>query len=382
MDEKQKQEMKEKAMAVAKETTQKAKKLGKTAAAKADELYNKLPLDKINEKLGGKIDVKSSGFKKILSIVVVLLLVIVYMSCTGGGEEKQFLRKASSIASKIEKKKKALTALGNKIEGMVKKLKEKEPGILAQIKKDMEEEPVRERFLKNEQYQNERLLLKLLQTNKKLYEQYQRAVNVATRGGDWVRNAGLTPQEYVDFIKKKSPDAFNPASGLAYQIAGVSIDWKYEESKLKSDIETHSEYYFDQRRTAKMAELYKDVTPLQQKYANLKAEINKMIGEKLLAERQATWKAVHERLEREVPQIINEKLDESFDTCQKVTVNKKPSYYEYTEGSADEKWNGIATIYNSRTGKTKQRMVYITYAVNTMKNGQVMIIAQLSNDRP
>ena len=48
MDEKQKQEMKEKAKVVAAETAQKAKDAGKAAAAKADELYNKLPLDQIN----------------------------------------------------------------------------------------------------------------------------------------------------------------------------------------------------------------------------------------------------------------------------------------------------------------------------------------------
>lgn len=51
------------------------------ALNKADELYNKLPLDMINEKLGGKIDVKSRQFKLIaggvFAVIVILLIVLV-----------------------------------------------------------------------------------------------------------------------------------------------------------------------------------------------------------------------------------------------------------------------------------------------------------------
>ena len=39
----------------------------------ADELYNKLPLDKINDKLGGKVDVKSKKFKIGVFIAVPVL---------------------------------------------------------------------------------------------------------------------------------------------------------------------------------------------------------------------------------------------------------------------------------------------------------------------
>ena len=213
MDEKKKEEMKEKAKIMAEEAARKAKAAGAAVAEKADELYNKLPLDKINEKLGGKIDVKSPVFKKVLfSVLAVLLLFFVFSLCSGGGSssgsgtiENKYLKKAKMLAKEIEKKNKELVSLGNKIEEMMKKLKEKEPEILAQVKKEMEEEPVPEKFLKDDQYYNERLLLKLLQTNRDLYQQYRTAENAATSGGDWVRNAGLTPQEYVDFIKKKYP---------------------------------------------------------------------------------------------------------------------------------------------------------------------------------
>ena len=53
------------------------------ALGKADELYNQLPLDKINDKLGGKVDVKSKKFKLIAagSVLGVLALVVVGIAC-------------------------------------------------------------------------------------------------------------------------------------------------------------------------------------------------------------------------------------------------------------------------------------------------------------
>ena len=82
MPEEKNDDVKEKAKVIAEETAQKAKEAGKAAAAKADELYNKLPLDKINEKLGGKVDVKSRKFKIIGSCVllgfIILLLCLVF----------------------------------------------------------------------------------------------------------------------------------------------------------------------------------------------------------------------------------------------------------------------------------------------------------------
>ena len=57
-----------------------------TAKDKADELYNKLPLDMINEKLKGKVDVKSKKFKHILSGVLCLVLVILVFNCCNGNK--------------------------------------------------------------------------------------------------------------------------------------------------------------------------------------------------------------------------------------------------------------------------------------------------------
>lgn len=54
---------------------------------KADEVYNKLPLDKINEKLGGKVDVKSKKFKIGVFVAIPLILILVIcMIFSGGGE--------------------------------------------------------------------------------------------------------------------------------------------------------------------------------------------------------------------------------------------------------------------------------------------------------
>ena len=51
----------------------------------ADDLYNKLPLDKINEKLGGKVDVKTKKFKIIAAGVLAVLIVVVLCLIFGGG---------------------------------------------------------------------------------------------------------------------------------------------------------------------------------------------------------------------------------------------------------------------------------------------------------
>ena len=78
------------------EAKEAAGKLGKAAAGKADELYNRLPLDKINEKLGGKVDVKSKKFKIILAAaagVLLLLLVLIGFLCFGGDSPKSVARK-------------------------------------------------------------------------------------------------------------------------------------------------------------------------------------------------------------------------------------------------------------------------------------------------
>ena len=65
-----------------------AKKVASAIMNKADDLYNKLPLDKINEKLKGKVDVKSSKFKKILGVAICCLLFLgIAMYCSSDGSK-------------------------------------------------------------------------------------------------------------------------------------------------------------------------------------------------------------------------------------------------------------------------------------------------------
>ena len=75
------------------EAKEAAGKLGRAAAGKADELYNRLPLDKINAKLGGKVDVKSKKFKIILASALALLLIVIGFLCFGGNSPKSVARK-------------------------------------------------------------------------------------------------------------------------------------------------------------------------------------------------------------------------------------------------------------------------------------------------
>ena len=63
-------EMKEKVQVVLEKTGE----IGKSVAGKADELYNRLPLDKINEKLGGKVNVRN---KKVMYTVFIALFILV-----------------------------------------------------------------------------------------------------------------------------------------------------------------------------------------------------------------------------------------------------------------------------------------------------------------
>ena len=94
---------KEKAQAVVEETAQKAKNIFKRFVEKLDEYYNKLPLDKINEKLGGKIDVKSQRVKLVFfAIIGILLLVISSLIFCGSGDVKlsaKELERANEVAS-------------------------------------------------------------------------------------------------------------------------------------------------------------------------------------------------------------------------------------------------------------------------------------------
>ena len=66
-----------------------AKGLVTNALNKADELYNKLPLDKINEKLKGKINVKSKNVKIAVLISICVVFLFIVKGIFGGKDDKE-----------------------------------------------------------------------------------------------------------------------------------------------------------------------------------------------------------------------------------------------------------------------------------------------------
>ena len=257
MDEKQKQEMKEKANAIAAETAQKAKDAGKAAAAKADELYNKLPLDKINEKLGGKVDVKSSKTKKILfAIFLCLILLVVYSFFSSSDTTIPNGAKIDLIKAELSLSKNTLA--------------EFYAAVLVNKEKN-----------KNIPWQN----------GKETFGEYAR------------RCKNSYSKEEMDLFKKH-----------------------YEKIK---------ETYSVERETLKK---------------HLKLEKERIGRRKILAEK--------------APELLNKAFDESFDTCKKVEVGD----CFYVNGR-DEWYKGRAYIYNSKTGKTRDRAAEMWINID---NGTIM----------
>lgn len=75
-----------KAKKIAEETVKTTKDVTEKVINKANELYNKLPLDDINNKLKKlpvKLDVKSRKFKIALAIIVFVLVLFTWYSCSG-----------------------------------------------------------------------------------------------------------------------------------------------------------------------------------------------------------------------------------------------------------------------------------------------------------
>ena len=74
------------------------------ALNKADELYSKLPLDKINDKLGGKVDVKTKKFKLIAAVVLLVLIVLGGCLIFGGSGDSEMSEKERKFAKELLEK--------------------------------------------------------------------------------------------------------------------------------------------------------------------------------------------------------------------------------------------------------------------------------------
>lgn len=267
MDEKQKQKMKEKAKNIAAETAQKAKEAGKAAAAKADELYNKLPLDKINEKLGGKVDVKSKKVKVILSILICIIFLLII--------KMLFL---SHDIMKTDK-----TVFSENPEENIKI-------VYALSDRDLKE-----------YWAVFQIATRLHKENQIFYPHSEK---------------GKTPMECVEKLKKFP----------GFQNYNKLLE---EEYKIQESIK-------DIRKSLKDSVL--QIHQNRIKAANLAKERDKRC--KILAKGACD--------------VLNKAMDESFDTCKKIEVNHNGFFYQ--DGTR-EWYKGRAFIYNSRTGKTRERTV-------------------------
>jgi len=253
MDEKEKQEMKEKAKVIAAETTELAKEAGKAAASKADELYNKLPLDKINEKLGGKVDVKSPKVKIGVFAFIIFLAVVICVAFFSGHD------------------------------------------------------PV----IPNDTLKHYEFLL----GDKKLLVAYSSVlvVNEEKRTKIPENRGKETYWEYIARCKKT-----------------------YSEKELKS---------YENHCNAAMKNIKAELDNLRKGYDLLKGQEKRR---KILAK-----KAI---------EILNKNFDEGFDTCKDVKVGR--CFYtgpDYGTGKTTiERYEGVAVIYNSQTGKTRERNINMT----------------------
>lgn len=366
------QETKDKAKAIAGEAGQKAKNIFTAIKSKLDEYYNKLPLDKINEKLGGKVDVKSSLFKKSFAgIVIIVFLFFLCLFCFSNSDDvgSGMSSNPKKLAAKIEDATEDLDKLKKQIADLSAKKKLQEPTIIEQIKKEMQNEPIPEKYGKDV-YQNERLLIHLAKNNKKLFNDYERARSLAH---EVIKPEGHTPQEYIDLVKKHKN--FSLVFSRPYN-PDPHAEWRLNEQH-----KGHYDTTFERRKQARFAELYKDVAILQEKQRKLSANIQKMINAKFAAERRVTWKSTKKMLEAKVPGMLNKRLDESFDTCQRIKLDAKPTSSSLRAGTITEWWWGTAYLYNSRTEKTKERLVEVRYDIE-QKTNKIFIYCELKNERP
>ena len=257
MTDKKIEEAKEKAKIIAEESVKNAKTVSKVVIKKLDEVYNKLPLDKINEKLGGKVDVRSKKVKLGLAAFFIILSVVLIGICFSGNVP---VIPASKLEYII-------------VSSTLNKTTFAEYGAVLLVNK---------------------------QKNKKLKEKFGKE----------------TFSEFVARCKK---------------------------SYNKEDMELYKKYVRKNKKNYK----------------------NEIAALRASAERRKI-------LAKKAPELLNEVLDETHDTCQKVEVGncfyvEKPHNNIHT---TTEWYNGTAYLYNSLTQKTRKRDVEMWICV---ENGRISV---------
>lgn len=347
----------------------KIKKNGSELLTKIDETYNKLPLDKINEKLRGKVDVRSQKFKRVAGISSAAILLFLLVICAAGisgssvktagfsGSDEELIRKISELQKEIE------------IE--VSKLKTREPEIKQQVKDEFASAPLPEK-LSRDDYQNARLLKNILSADKKLFLDYFTAFYINKNNGEKINADGMSVNEFVKQVKSRYASSFDYERMRNNDPSAFS-------TQLDNDYENAYKYYSDRAVRQRLDALYKEVNGQKKYLRSLQKELSIRRGKTALAKWKKRWPQTKAYIEKNAPASINESLDETYNTCRNLRMDNAPVYNENNNKVIDEWWSGVATLYNSKTGKTQKRIVEVKYMED---NGVVTMVTTLTNDRP
>ena len=316
-------EAKEKAKIIAEEGAEKAKKAAKLAADKLDEYYNKLPLDKINEKLGGKVDVKSKKFKicgaTILGFCILLCMISFFSNATN--------------------------SLPDYPDDPYPEFKEVDTSKI-QDNNDYDTIP---KTLTNDHMKN---ALLCLHTDPKLVMEYAAAESTDAYEKGRIDKNGKTIQQYVEACK-------------AHWNENAKRRFKKELASKKPEfvIEQYKTQYEGYKNDRKMAVIQNARGANWNKYQRTIDNIRRKGNIAL----RARWDKYKKEIIKKGPGILNEEdLADTYLTCQSVSLSNKPYRYVYdispSTATAKVSWQGMATMKHSQTKKTIKRRIDATYS--------------------
>ena len=317
------QETKDKAKAIAGKAGENAKNILKIIIEKLDEYYNKLPLDKINEKLGGKVDVKSKKFKTCSGIILGLFI---------------FFCIASFIFNKTDK----LPDYPNDPYPVFEEID------ITKIQDNNDYDTI-PKTLTNDHMKN---ALLCLHTDPKLVMEYAAAESTDAYEKGRIDKNGKTIQQYVEACKAHWNE--NAKRRFKEELAS---------KKPESVIEQYKTQYEGYKNDRKMAVIQNARGENWNKYQRTIDNIRRK-GNIALRARLDKYK---KEIIKKGPGILNEEdLADTYLTCQSVSLSNKPYRYVYdispSTATAKVSWQGLATMKHSQTKKTIKRRIDATYS--------------------
>jgi hypothetical protein len=313
------QETKDKAKIIAGEAREKAKNIFKIIIDKLDKYYNKLPLDKINEKLGGKVDVKSKKIK--IGGLLILIFCIIFFFCSTTESLPDYPTDPYPVFKEIDRSK---------------------------IKDNNDYDTVPKTLTKDSM----KNALLCLHTNPKLVMEYAAATSVDAYEKGRIDKNGKTIKEYVEACKKH----WNESAQRRFKDELATL-------KEESVIEQYKTQYENGKNDKKNAVISAAVSENMNRYQRAIARIRKKGGIAL----KARLDKYRKEIIKKGPGILNEEdLSDTYLTCQSVSLSKKPYNWDYepapSTATASVRWHGTAILKNSQTRKTIKRKIDITYS--------------------